>query len=331
MKLSPEIPFSIFMLERGTQPGVNLFTDSEITVIRKVDGGEIQNACIRDACFRKELGPERQLTLVEYVKNGWKAKEELDRNGSSPQKKEELAFLIKRGEESRNELMATNARLVVDRAKKHQGRGMELLDLIQEGYLKFDDAVKRFESKKGYQFSTYLTWWIDQGIQRAIYTHGRTIRRPECLSSQILKIKKTKDTLRQSLDRDPTDQEVMDTANMTERTYKHVARAENETIVSLTDVENEEAGARTGFLRNKSRHCYSMDRPTEDAALANIMREQAKKLVSELPERENTVLELSFEEGLTDREIGKKLQLSTSYSTILRNKTLGLIKKKMQV
>ena len=74
-----------------------------------------------------------------------------------------------------------------------------------------------------------------------------------------------------------------------------------------------------------------MDRPTEDAALANIMREQAKKLVSELPERENTVLELSFEEGLTDREIGKKLQLSTSYSTILRNKTLGLIKKKMQV
>ncbi len=308
-----------------------LFTDSELTVIRKVDSGDIQSACIRDACSRRELSPERQLTLVEYIKKGWEAKEELDRDGASPQKKEELGFLINRGEESRNELLATNTKLVVKRAQKQQNRGVELLDLIQEGHLKFDDAVRRFEPGKGCQFSTYFTYWIDQRIQRAIYTYGRTIRRPERLSTQIFKIEKTKDALRQSLDREPTDHEVMSNAKMTKRIYKYVTRAANETIVTLTDVENEEARKRTGFSRNKKSHCYSIDRPTEDIALANIMREQSIESVDKLPERENTVLQLYFEEGLTDKEIGKRLHISTAYATKIRNKSLGSLKKKLQI
>src|SRR4030043_1626779 len=319
------------MLEHEPRMRSQLFTDSELTVIRKVDSGDIQSACIRDACSRRELSPERQLTLVEYIKKGWEAKEELDRDGASPQKKEELGFLINRGEESRNELLATNTKLVVKRAQKQQNRGVELLDLIQEGHLKFDDAVRHFEPGKGCQFSTYFTYWIDQRIQRAIYTYGRTIRRPERLSTQIFKIEKTKDALRQSLDREPTAHEVMSNAKMTKRIYKYVTRAANETIVTLTDVENEEARKRTGFSRNKKSHCYSIDRPTEDIALANIMREQSIESVDKLPERENTVLQLYFEEGLTDKEIGKRLHISTTYATKIRNKSLGSLKKKLQI
>ena len=318
------------MLERGPNPGVSLFTGSELKVIREVDAGEIQNACIREACFPKELSPERQLTLVEYIKKGWMAKEELDRDGANPQKKEKLRFLIERGKDSRNELMATNSRLVVNRAKKQQNRGVELLDLNQEGHLGFDDAVKKFEPRKGYNFSTYFTWWIDQKIQRAIYTHGRTIRRPERLSTQIFKIKKTRDALRQTLNREPTDNEVMHKAKMTKRIYKNVTKAEKETIISLSDVENEEARGRTGFSRSKKSHCYSLDRPTEDIALANVMREQTKKIVKELPELESKVIDL-YSEGLSNRSVAKKIQSTERRTGSVREKGLNRLRGKMKV
>jgi RNA polymerase sigma factor (sigma-70 family) len=317
------------MLERGPHPSVSLFTDSELTVIREVDAGNIQSACIWDVCFKRQLSSERQLKLVEYIKKGWEAKEELVRDGASSEKKEELRFLIERGKESRDKLLATNTRLVVNRAQKQQNRGVELLDLIQEGYLKFDEAVRRFEPRKGYNFSTYFTWWIDQRIQRAIYTHGRTIRRPERLSTQIFKVERTRDALRQSLDREPTDSEVMSEAGMTKRIYKHVTGAEKETIVSLSSLENEEAGGKMGLFRYKKNYCYSMDRPTEDVALANIMREQAGKSLSKLSGRDSEVLKLYFEEGLTDREIGKKLHISSTYVAKIRNTTLGTLKEKI--
>jgi RNA polymerase primary sigma factor len=253
------------------------FTMPERRIVKMVDNFDLAGACVRDVGRCPQLGPERQLALVEYVKEGWKAKEEFDRNGASPQKKEALRYLIERGKESRGQLMMTNFGLVMDRAKKHQGRGVELLDLVQEGFLKFDDAVKKFEPGKGYKFSTYLTWWIDQGIERSIYTNGRTIRRPERLATQINKISKIEDSLRQTLDRKPTDQEIMQAAGMTERIYKHVRKYQDETIISLdAATEKGERLARSTFMKEGHRRSchFVLERPTEDIALAHIMQEQ---------------------------------------------------------
>lgn len=127
------------------------------------------------------------------------------------EEEQELAILIEQGDPNASRrFVEANLRLVVSIAKKHQGAGLSLIDLIQEGNLGLMHAVEKFEWKRDLKFSTYATWWIRQYVTRSIANKGRTIRLPVHVHDLLLKIKKAQTTLEYSLNRQPTDQEVAD-------------------------------------------------------------------------------------------------------------------------
>ena len=139
---------------------------------------------------------------------GRDARQKLTQGVDDPSERERLLAAVKDGQAAQEHLIKANSRLVVSVAKKYVGRGVPFLDLIQEGNIGLIRAVKKFDYRRGYKFSTYATWWIRQAVTRAIADQGRTIRVPVHMYEQINRLTRTSRQLVQELGRDPTTEEI---------------------------------------------------------------------------------------------------------------------------
>lgn len=270
----------------------DLFLDSEEDVpdVRNIDLSVPEGIGVEDPVrlYLKEIGKIPLLAVEEEI---------------------ELAKRMEAGDsEAKKRLAEANLRLVVSIAKRYTGRGMQFLDLIQEGNLGLIKAVDKFDYRKGYKFSTYATWWIRQAITRAIADQARTIRIPVHMVETINRLIRTSRQLVQELGREPTSEEIAAKMEMSVERVQEIRKISQDPVSLETPVGEEEDSHLGDFIRDEQ-----VAVPVEEATF-KFLQEQLEEALSSLTEREQTVLRMRF--GLVDgrsrtlEEVGKEFHVT---------------------
>ena len=277
---------------------------------------ELENSALDDPVrmYLREIGKVPLLTAAQEVAiakrmgAGLEALAALKRPGLAFETEQNLALLIADGEVARRQLIEANLRLVVSVAKRYIGRGMSLLDLIQEGNIGLIRAVEKFDYTKGYKFSTYATWWIRQAITRAIADQARTIRIPVHMVETIHKLMRTSRKLLQEKGREATIEEIGLEMGISPERVREIMKIKEEPVSLDTPIGEEEDSALADFLPDEAALA-----PAE-AASQELLREQVDSVLDSLNERERDVLRLRF--GLVDgrnrtlEEVGKAFNVT---------------------
>ncbi len=289
----------------------NTLMENEIQVVSDVDeadtaGGETKGLeeepiILDDAELTKDININDPVRM--YLK-------EIGRISLlSPEEELELSEKVASGDEyAKNKLAESNLRLVVSIAKRYVGRGLLFLDLIQEGNIGLMKAVDKFDSDKGYKFSTYATWWIRQAITRALADQARTIRVPVHMVETINKMSRIQRQLTLELNREPTEEELAKKMGISIDKVREVIKISQEPVSLETPIGEEDDSHLGDFIKDES----SMS--PEEYATNEILKEEIKSVLMTLQVREQEVLELRF--GLVDgtchtlEEVGKKFNVT---------------------
>ena len=272
------------------------------------------------------LNAEQEVDLARRIEAGLYAEYKLKNQADEMTSRErrELHFLAQDGQQAKNHLLEANLRLVVSLAKRYTGRGMQFLDLIQEGNLGLIRAVEKFDYTKGYKFSTYATWWIRQAITRAMADQARTIRIPVHMVEVINKLARVQRQMLQDLGREPTPEELAKELDMTAEKVVEVQKYGREPI-SLHTPLGEDGDSEFGDLIEDSEAIVPAD-----AVSFTLLQEQLHNVLDTLSEREAGVVSMRF--GLGDGqpktldEIGKVYGVTRERIRQIESKTMSKLR-----
>ncbi len=271
------------------------------------------------------LNAGEEVELAKRIEAGLFAEEKLNSGAKlTPTARRELEWIAHDGRMGKNHLLEANLRLVVSLAKRYTGRGMQFLDLIQEGNLGLIRAVEKFDYTKGFKFSTYATWWIRQAITRAMADQARTIRIPVHMVEVINKLARVQRQMLQDLGREPTPEELAKELDMTPEKVVEVQKYGREPI-SLHTPLGEDGDSEFGDLIEDSEAVVPAD-----AVSFTLLQEQLHSVLDTLSEREAGVVSMRF--GLTDGqpktldEIGKVYGVTRERIRQIESKTMSKLR-----
>jgi RNA polymerase primary sigma factor len=261
--------------------------------------------------YLKEVGriplvtPAREVELARRIERGRLAERRLAQGDLSLEERCRLEEIVAEGRAAQEHLILVNTRLVISVAKKYTGRGLPLLDLIQEGNIGLIRAVKKFDWRRGHKFSTYATWWIRQAVTRAIADQSRTIRVPIHMGDQINKLLRLQQQLAQELGREPTPEELAEAMGIPRARAEQLLQMARQPLSLETPTDDEEESVLGDFIE---------DRGTASPAEAvgqQMLQEILHEALATLSPREARILQLRY--GLADgrsytlEEVGRKL------------------------
>jgi RNA polymerase primary sigma factor len=299
--------------------------DKPLTLDEPPPGIDLVKAYLREIGRVPLLTAVEEVDLAKRIEAGLFAQEKLRMSAEeglklTPTMKRDLQWVARDGEKAKRHLLEANLRLVVSLAKRYQGRGLDLLDLVQEGNLGLVRAVEKFDYAKGYKFSTYATWWIRQALQRALADQGRTIRVPVHMAELITKVTRVRRELTQSLGRDPSAEEIGAQLEMTATKVEEIIAFGRDTLSLQSPVGDDEA-----TLGDFITDTESVD-PVQ-AVETQMLQSQLNAVLDSLPERSAIVVRMRF--GLDDGrprtldEVGRHLGLTRERIRQIERDTLA--------
>jgi RNA polymerase primary sigma factor len=271
------------------------------------------------------LNAELEVELAKRIEAGLFAEEKLATAKSlAPAERRDLSWVVKDGARAKSHLLEANLRLVVSLAKRYTGRGMQFLDLIQEGNLGLIRAVEKFDYTKGYKFSTYATWWIRQAITRAMADQARTIRIPVHMVEVINKLARVQRQLLQDLGREPTPEELAAELDMTPEKVVEVQKYGREPI-SLSTPLGEDGDSEFGDLIEDTEAVVPAD-----AVGFTMLQQELERVLDSLHPREAGVIRSRFGLGdgvqMTLDQIGEKFGVTRERIRQIESKTMSKLR-----
>ncbi|MEO6156274.1 MAG: RNA polymerase sigma factor RpoD, partial [Ilumatobacteraceae bacterium] len=294
--------------------------------------GSISGDTVR--MYLKEIGRVDLLTgvderrLAQAIEDGNLAATHLGDQPAGSVAERRLIRTVRAGERAKSELIQANLRLVVSIAKRYSGRGMQLLDLIQEGNLGLMRAVEKFDYTKGFKFSTYATWWIRQAITRAIADQARTIRIPVHMIESMNRVTRTQRQLHQDLEREPTVEEVASGCGLAVERVREILRMPLDPLSLDSPVGEEENSNLGDFIED-----LRADAPA-DMATKRMLTRAVEEALGELSEREQEIVRLRF--GLDDGQaqtlddLGRHFNVTRERIRQIEAKTLAKLRHPMR-
>ena len=263
----------------------------------------------QESACHKLLSPEHERSLTEAVKRGSAARRRMERSRAlTAATQHRLKAAIEQADRAREDLVRSNARLVISIARRYQNLGLPLMDLIQEGNIGLLRAIDRFEPARGFRLSTYATWWVRQTINRAVANQGRTVRLPAYLQDRLYKMQRVAQELEQMLGHTPDDEELADSLAVAPEQV-HTLRVAAGSVASLDDpFGDEEEESPIAQLEDVSVI------PLDELVARRLLHESMERAFDELPARYALILRMRYgidgDKPQTLEYIARKLNLS---------------------
>jgi RNA polymerase primary sigma factor len=330
--LSSEIPIAISEIPETKENSEEVenakdttYTGNNKDHLIDIESSDTIGLYLKEASYPDLLTHEEEIELAQRIERGNLAQVEISQGKCSPARIRNLIRYIDDGWEAKTKLITSNSRLVISVAKKYIGRGVQFLDLIQEGNIGLIRATMKFDYRRGHKFSTYATWWIRQAITRAISDQSRTIRVPVHMGDQINRLKRAQHTLTQMFSRTPTNNELANFLDLPIEKVEAIRNATRQPLSIETPTDDEGESVLGDFIEDKK------SPSPEVSATHALLKEHIKEVLNFLPPREANVLQLRY--GMVDgkyytlEEVGQKVGVTRERVRQIESQALNRLRK----